>query len=245
MIDFYRENKKIDLPTFEELYELKGEDWNGNSWKKQGDEWVEFSTYNPNSKWDWYSVGGRWTGFFKLKPGATGEVGDPGLMTDEAPEGFADIVRKKDIDIDFMKNEKEKSASEAYDKAMEILKDLPVHRSFEELYEENPETARDVYHSQPRLIAWKNDRNVNDYFGFFTSPDDFLVTKEQYVNTKKNSTIVPYAFVKDGVWYEKGKMGWFGMSDDKMTQDEWNEQFHTMFNELPDDTLLTLVDCHI
>ena len=25
------------------------------------------TTYNPNSKWDWYEVGGRWTGYFKLK----------------------------------------------------------------------------------------------------------------------------------------------------------------------------------
>ena len=24
-------------------------------------------TYNPNSKWDWYSIGGRWDGFLILK----------------------------------------------------------------------------------------------------------------------------------------------------------------------------------
>ena len=24
-------------------------------------------TYNPNSKWDWYSIGGRWGGFLPLK----------------------------------------------------------------------------------------------------------------------------------------------------------------------------------
>ena len=24
-------------------------------------------TYNPNSKWDWYSIGGRWSGFLPLK----------------------------------------------------------------------------------------------------------------------------------------------------------------------------------
>jgi hypothetical protein len=23
---------------------------------------------NPNQKWDWYQMGGRWTGYFKLKP---------------------------------------------------------------------------------------------------------------------------------------------------------------------------------
>ena len=28
------------------------------------------TTYNRDAKWDWYEVGGRWSGFLKLKPGA-------------------------------------------------------------------------------------------------------------------------------------------------------------------------------
>jgi hypothetical protein len=28
-----------------------------------------YSTYNPRSKWDWYEVGGRWTGIIKTKDG--------------------------------------------------------------------------------------------------------------------------------------------------------------------------------
>ena len=31
------------------------------------DEGNLLTTYNPNSKWDWYSVGGRWSGFLPLK----------------------------------------------------------------------------------------------------------------------------------------------------------------------------------
>lgn len=27
------------------------------------------STYNPNSKWDWYSVGGRWNKYIKTLDG--------------------------------------------------------------------------------------------------------------------------------------------------------------------------------
>ncbi len=30
---------------------------------------------NPNAKWDWYVVGGRWNNFFKLKEGCDGESG--------------------------------------------------------------------------------------------------------------------------------------------------------------------------
>jgi hypothetical protein len=32
---------------------------------------------NPNGKWDWYQLGGRWRGFFQLKSGAAGALGDP------------------------------------------------------------------------------------------------------------------------------------------------------------------------
>lgn len=39
------------------------------------------TTYNPNSKWDWYSIGGRWSGFLPLKE--KDEDGNP-LETNEA-----------------------------------------------------------------------------------------------------------------------------------------------------------------
>ncbi len=35
-----------------------------------------YSTYNPKSKWDWYQLGGRYTGRLLLKPNASGELGD-------------------------------------------------------------------------------------------------------------------------------------------------------------------------
>ena len=30
----------------------------------------DWTTYNPNSRWDWWVVGGRWTGYMPLKAGA-------------------------------------------------------------------------------------------------------------------------------------------------------------------------------
>ena len=40
-------------------------------------------------------------------------------------------------------------------------------------------------------------------------------------------------------------MGWFGMSHNEVSEDEWLAKFNQMIDELPDDTLLTVVDCHI
>ena len=43
-----------------------------------------YSTYNPQSKWDWYSLGGRWSGrVIELKEGASGIEGASGVFDNE------------------------------------------------------------------------------------------------------------------------------------------------------------------
>ena len=39
-----------------------------------GDEGEVYSTYNPKSKWDWYTLGGRWSGLLKTKDEQTTDV---------------------------------------------------------------------------------------------------------------------------------------------------------------------------
>lgn len=60
--------------------------------------------------------------------------------------------------------------------------------------------------------------------------------------TKSN---VPYCLFVDGEHISKGEMGWFGYSDDKMTEEEWAEKFFEVINRLPEDSSVTLVDFHI
>jgi len=64
-----------------------------------GEDGEVYSTYNPNSKWDWYQLGGRWTGAFKLKANAEGVQGEEGIMTEPAEEGTCDQAKKGDIDF--------------------------------------------------------------------------------------------------------------------------------------------------
>lgn len=35
---------------------------------------------NPNAKWDWWVLGGRWRNFLKLKEGCTGKSGEPSVF---------------------------------------------------------------------------------------------------------------------------------------------------------------------
>lgn len=70
-LDYYKDYFKNTKPNkrFEELYAEFGEDWNDNQWKKFGKKWFEYSTYNQKSKWDWYTLGGRWDGDITTKTG--------------------------------------------------------------------------------------------------------------------------------------------------------------------------------
>jgi len=157
-VDFYAEkspeNKKLSV---EELYKKVGEDWNYNCWRFEDGKINEYSTYNPDSKWDWWVVGGRWRGYFKLKEGKTGELGESGLG-DNDPEYDADIALKGDIDGKI----------------------------------------------QPT-----------------------------------------FAVVKDGEWYEKGNMGWWGIVSNRKEQKDWDKEFERLLKDVSDDTLLTIIDCHI
>lgn len=59
------------------------------------------STRNPQSKWDWWLLGGRWTGLLKLRTlVAAGAVGEPGLMTQRAQPGAADAAHVRDVETD-------------------------------------------------------------------------------------------------------------------------------------------------
>lgn len=54
------------------------------------------STYNPKSRWDWWSLGGRWSGFFKLRPGAKGVKGRDGVFGG-MDDGGVDMYQLRDL----------------------------------------------------------------------------------------------------------------------------------------------------
>lgn len=204
---------------------------------------------NPNKKWDWYQVGGRWSGFLKLKAGASGELGSKGLMgscSNDGP-GYADQCSLGDIDLEGMRNDAGSGAGEKWDKAHAALSDAGAPTEWntwekcrDELHKGDIEAARAAYHDQPSVKAIKKA-----FDDFFVSPDQYMVTREQYVQQARDRAISTYAVLKDGRWIAKGEMGWFGMSDDKETQGDWNRKVNDLLGSLPPETLITVVDCHI
>lgn len=241
-----KENSNESNLSMEELYKIHGIDWNNNFWEKDGDTWYEFSSYNPDSKWDWYQIGGRWAGYFKLKNGSKGSVGVPGLGTDMPENGYADVLLKKDIDIEFMRNDQEEKAAIIYDKAKVLIDKygdgfIPWSKVMEDKI--ITEEQRSNYHNQPLVKAFKE--RVED-FGFMVDIESFMVSRKSFLQTARDSAISTFAFItSDGEWVEKGSMGWWGCVSDEKDSNDWNKIFSDYFDSLPDNTRITLVDCHI
>lgn len=208
------------------------------------------SRTNPNRKWDWWVVGGRGSGYLKLKDGAVGELGDKGIMgscADDGP-GRADIALKRDIDFAGMRDEAGEKAAKRWDKAAAAkvaawLAEDATWTNWDDVRQQagSIEAARETYNAQPPVAAIKAAFKGE----FFLQPDQFLASREDYVQAARDRACAPYAVVKDGQWIAKGEMGWFGMSNDDVSQEDWNRKVNELFDSLSDDTLLTVVDCHI
>lgn len=100
------ENVKANYESFDAFMK----DWYGAHLDEDTQQWG--FTCNPNAKWDWYEIGGRWYGMLKLKPGASGQKGNPSWTVKEANEEHCDqaLVR----DIDFTPDPKEYNAAQRF-----------------------------------------------------------------------------------------------------------------------------------
>lgn len=197
---------------------------------------------NPNAKWDWYKLGGRWTGFFKLKSGKEGSIGSPGLMTVPANPGYADQCKKSDIDIEEMRFSEANRAAERYDKVHKIIGLESLKYKWSDLLEKVEANeisigeARALYNSQKFIKKFREEIGFDD-------AESFLIDRDDYIKNHVNSTLSTFAVLKDGKWYERGKMGWWGIVMDE--KNDWDAEFHKLFDSLPDDTMLSVYDCHI
>ena len=69
---------------------------------------------------------------------------------------------------------------------------------------------------------------------------------QAYVKDVANlNEIVTFAIIKDGEWHERWEMGWWCSVSNEKNQDTWEAEVRSLLADLPGDTLLTVVDCHI
>lgn len=211
------------------------------------------STRNPDAKWDWYSVGGQWAGYFVARKGAHARVIPPNRnhrSQDVIMPGRCDGGRKADLDLDALREVKAAEARKTYAEYQSVVagtpEALPWSAFRDNISEGNGYTidqARDEYHSQPRVQALSQSefRWYDDVIAEFGKPEKL------YVEQARAQAVPGYAIIAtDGHWMAPGTMGWFAMSDDSEGDriGYW-EAANAYIDALEDSTYLVALDCHI
>ncbi|MGZ8432806.1 MAG: hypothetical protein ACXWYM_00030 [Candidatus Binatia bacterium] len=239
---------------------------------------------NPNSKWDWWQVGGRYSGLLRVKLGAFALKGEPGVMGSRFSNAGVDQCKKGELDIPAMIEENRRRVRErresAFEAAMkrceeamhkdglvgylgaEFMLDLPRDEAFKEwdaLSVRNAaalkrmKAGHDLRGNGRPFWKFIDDERVagdpdahtirlSGYLGYenILGIDSGETMGEALANVK---ALVTFAVIKDGEWFERGNMGWWGAVSNE--DDDWDQRFAELLDAIPDDKLITIVDCHI
>jgi hypothetical protein len=196
---------------------------------------------NPDKKWDWYQVGGRWDGFLRLKNGDK-----------------ANSALKREIDFEGMLHTQRLLAEGDYDTAMRVIKThcpdgdkivaqiltgvypWPSWQETRARFPEKHAEAVQEYNSHPIIKALRGREETA-----FLDIDSLRVPRAEYVKRTAADGITTHAVLKDGTWSQAGKMGWWAIVLDQKDVLVWADEFQKIIDSVSDDTLLTVVDCHI
>lgn len=232
-------NNPIFLETLQKELKVLEESEEGN-FGKYFEEWCGYEEHNgnwgywsnPNAFYDWYQIGGRWSGYFKLKKGRKGDYGELSWTNKEEDrrKDYCDSCLKGDVDVEGMLKDQEKKSAELYDRVYKIVGNFDDWKSFDQF--EN----KDDYHAQ-RVQKLLNKE------GLYLDPLQFKVSREEYIKNNRMNSLIPYGYFHEGEYISHGDMGWWGISNNE--KDNWDNEFMDWWNSLPDDTSVTIVDCHI
>lgn len=211
------------------------------------------SQYNPDSRWDYWVIGGRWRGSLLLRADATGSLGERDLG-DKGPDpaGRCDQARKGDLDIAGMRRAAEEEAAAAVEQIATLTegcpRPLPWSAFAERVSLEYPmPRAQEEWRAQPyvaKVLAAAHARGE-----YFVSDDALLEAEPRatYLERARLRAVPGFATLsEESGWIEKGRMGWFGSStataDSELT---YLRAANELIDAADEDTLLTIVDCHI
>ena len=209
----------------EEIEKLLEPYWEGLEVEPYTNEYNEKTTYNPDSKWDWYSIGGRYNNIIIVDKDNEDVFEDSefgiGMDLSNDVENHPELKRVngakiKDIHLDLMGGDYEKA------------------KRFWELNVEKQEPQNEEEEISVQFNFYKPEYYVNRYG-----------SKEEYA--KLQSMFSTWAFLNEQGWCEQGNMGWFAFND---ANKESIFDFTKKLNEYlksPEhqEEYLFIVDCHI
>lgn len=188
---------------------------------------------NPNAKWDWWTVGGRYEGRLILR--------SPGAAVNSA--------RKGDIDWLAMRQASVNARLPSYDKFHSVLRGRPMHEHWDAVRERMVEkegktidAARDYYHAQPLVQELMAAEALNAWDASWQERE-YSLSRDEFAQRAADAGIAPFAIVSEDGWQERGDMGWWGVVTDERA--DWDRRAAQLLEALPDTARITVVDCHI
>lgn len=199
---------------------------------------------NPNAKWDWYQIGGRWSNRLLTKHGKR-----------------CDYCLFRDLDIEGMRADTREQIIPIVDKLEAVLKDggwtmaeIPLWREMRDTAFADKSDAekrklvegvREAYHGHPLVKAVERDPRTTKLFqGYAYDLDEFKGSREEaierYVKAHGFNT---HAFLRAGQWSEHGRMGWFATVINENA--DWPDQYAKLLETVKPTETVVLVDCHI
>ena len=208
---------------------------------------------NPDARWDWYQVGGRWTGALKLKESAKGIYGELGVpasfdieegkakIEDIQKAGFCDVTQKKHIDMDGMNKPLMKMANDRWQKFHDTIAKHEVELVLT-AWKKRIDGDSSTFKSKPiqDIIRKTEDIIKRLIWGYKDFKNIGTMTKDNYIECA--GTWAPYSVLWNNKWYDSGEMGMFGMSYNEEPQ--WTGAFTELWKSISDDKVIALVDCH-
>lgn len=224
----------------------------------ESDRAYELPTYNPDSKWDWWTIGGRWAGKFIATPDHKLEDVITARNTfgwnappRESWEGRVDGGRVKYVDLNAARDEAADLVMKRYRIYTECVTrvggGLPWSNYLGrvEAGELTIQKARELYREQPLKKALNETEEFK--FSWECPIDEFSVDVEELVARERRSAVTCFSMVtKEGEWVEPGQMGWFGMSSDtRESREAYDVKVNGYLESLDPDDVIVVIDCHI
>lgn len=210
-------------PTFDAFMD----EWHGMSNNNLQHRYGYFS--NPQAEWDWYQIGGRWPGAFLVKDSTEDFISSEDSGEDDNVPGYKSCsgARKKDICWDKMKEIAQAALRAKYQALCEILAGTREKEGIMAI----KDGALYGWSAFPLLSAGETEAEYLKRHR--AGDDDFGIPSF-------------YAYVDvDGIWHGQGDMGWFGISMNDKSENDWNAECHQFIQDCCDSTVLVMVDCHI
>lgn len=199
-----------------------------------------FRRTNPNARWDWYVIGGRWRDWLPLKPDASlaNQIG--ALFRPEVGDRrWTSQARICDIDWAWLEDTARAEAQSHWAVAEPIVTRHQWKAKGEfvkglKLDDAAYHTALSNYYKQRGL---KRVRKALPW-GWF--PDTFLLGKDGYIERHVEVARSPHDYIQDGVWHTRE-----GSDVYDEYKADWGKQFKAYRDSLDQNTLLTVIDYHI